>query len=128
VTKELEPYGIGSGQFPLMMRLLHCDGIKQEELASSLNYDRATIARSMNRLEEIGYITRERDPDDKRAYIICLTKKGTSMENVLMKISTRLNDVVLHGFTEDETVSFISMLMRAVENISSENNIRKVLK
>ena len=128
MAKELEPYGIGSGQFPFMMRLLHCDGIKQEELASSLSYDRATITRSMNRLEEVGYITRARDPDDKRAYIIRLTKKGRSMESVLMEISSQLNDVILCGFTEEESASFISMLMRAVENISTENNIRKVSK
>lgn len=82
----------------------------------------------MNRLEEIGYITRERDPDDKRAYIIRLTKKGRSMEAVIMKISSQLNDVILAGFTEDEAESFISMLMRVVENISSENNSRKVSK
>lgn len=128
VAKELEPYGIGSGQFPFMMRLLHCDGIKQEELASSLSYDRATITRSMNRLEEMGYITRERDPGDKRAYMVHLTEKGRSMESVLMDISSRLNDVLMRGFTEDETALFISMLMRAVENISAENDSRKVSK
>ncbi len=128
LAKELGPYGIGSGQFPFMMLLLHCDGIKQEELASSLSYDRATITRSMNRLEEIGYVTRERDPDDKRAYIVRLTKKGRSMENVFMEISSRLNDLLMSGFTEAEAASFISMLMRAGENISAENNIRKLSK
>ncbi len=50
------------------------------------------------------------------------------MESVLMEISSQLNDVILCGFTEEESASFISMLMRAVENISTENNIRKVSK
>ncbi|WP_406660215.1 MarR family transcriptional regulator [Methanolobus sp. ZRKC3] len=128
VSKELEPYGIGSGQFPFIMRLLHCDGIKQEELASCLKYDRATITRSMNKLEEMGYVSRERDPDDRRAYMVCLTEKGRAMEPVIKDVSSQLNDVLLRGFTEEETMSFISMLMRTVDNISSENEARKVMK
>ena len=128
VARELESYGIGSGQFTLMMRLLRRDGVRQEELASSLNYDRATITRSMNRLEDAGYIVRERDPEDRRAYVVSLTEKGRSMESVLVDISSNLNDVILQGFTEEESLSFISMLMRAVGNISTENEARKGIK
>ncbi|WP_407355322.1 MarR family winged helix-turn-helix transcriptional regulator [Methanolobus sp. WCC5] len=125
LSKELEPYGIGSGQFPFFMRLLHQDGVSQETLASSLRYDRATITRSVNKLEEMGYVTRKRDPCDKRAYCIYLTDKGREMDNVLISISVRLNDTLLRGFSDKEKAMFISLVEKAAMNISSENDMKK---
>ncbi|MDG6243131.1 MAG: MarR family transcriptional regulator [Methanolobus sp.] len=125
LSKELEPYGIGSGQFPFFMRLLHQDGVSQETLASSLRYDRATITRSVNKLEEMGYVTRKRDPCDKRAYCIYLTDKGREMDHVLIDVSIRLNDTLLRGFSDKEKAMFISLVEKAAMNISSENFIKK---
>jgi DNA-binding MarR family transcriptional regulator len=125
LSKELEPYGIGSGQFPFFMRLLHQDGVSQEALASSLRYDRATITRSVNKLEEMGYVTRKRDPCDKRAYCIYLTDKGREMDHVLISISVRLNDTLLRGFSDKEKAMFISLVEKAAMNISSENDMKK---
>ncbi|WP_340819754.1 MarR family transcriptional regulator [Methanolobus sp. WCC4] len=125
LSKELEPYGIGSGQFPFFMRLLHHEGVSQESLASMLRYDRATITRSVNKLEEMGYVSRKRDPNDKRAYCVFLTDKGREMESALFSISTKLNDVLLRGFSEEEKAMFISLIGKAAMNIAEENEIKK---
>ncbi|WMW21848.1 MarR family transcriptional regulator [Methanolobus mangrovi] len=125
LSKELEPYGIGSGQFPFFMRLMHHEGVSQESLASSLKYDRATITRSVSKLEEMGYVTRKRDPGDKRAYCVYLTDKGREMKPVLLNISSRINDVLLYGFSDEEKAMFISMMEKAAKNIASENEMKK---
>ena len=125
LSKELEPYGIGSGQFPFFMRLMHHEGVSQESLASSLKYDRATITRSVNKLEEMGYVTRKRDPCDKRAYCVYLTDKGREMKPVLLSISSRLNDVLLYGFSDEGKAMFISMMEKAAKNIACENEMKK---
>ncbi len=126
LSKELEPYGIGSGQFPFFMRLLHQDGVSQETLASSLRYDRATITRSINRLEEMGYVVRKRDPLDKRVYCVHLTDKGQDMRDILFSLGSRLNAILLRGFNPQEQEVFISMVEKAAMNIAYENNIHKV--
>ncbi|WP_292470204.1 MarR family transcriptional regulator [Methanolobus sp.] len=125
LTNEMEPYGIGSGQFPFFMRLMHHEGVSQESLASSLKYDRATITRSVNKLEEMGYVTRKRDPCDKRAYCVYLTDKGREMKPVLLSISSRINDVLLYSFSDEEKAMFISMMEKAAKNIASENEMKK---
>ncbi len=125
LSKELEPYGIGSGQFPFFKLLIHHEGVSQESLASSLKYDRATITRSVNKLEEMGYVTRKRDPYDKRAYCVYLTDKGREMKPVLICITSRINDVLLCGFSDEEKAMFISMMEKAAKNIASENEMRK---
>ncbi|MEZ5334442.1 MAG: MarR family transcriptional regulator [Methanolobus sp.] len=85
ISKELEPYGIGSGQFPFFMRLLHNDGVSQETLANLLKYDRATITRSLNKLEQMDYVVRKKGSTDRRAYRVYLTEKGHDMKPVLLE-------------------------------------------
>ncbi len=125
LSKELEPYGIGSGQFPFLMRLLHRDGVSQETLASMLRYDRATITRSLNKLEETSYIIRKRDPSDKRAYRVYLTDSGQRMRPLFFKLSEQLNEVLLQGFSIEEKAMFISMVERAAMNMASVNETKK---
>ena len=125
ISKELELYGIGSGQFPLFMKLLQHDGVNQETLANLLKYDKATITRSVNKLENMGYAVRKRDPTDKRAYCVYLTDKGRSMKPVLFSISSSISEVILRGFNAEEKEMFFTLVEKAAINMASENEIRK---
>ncbi|MDP2216958.1 MAG: MarR family transcriptional regulator [Methanolobus sp.] len=125
IARELEPYGIGSGQFPFLMRLLHNDGISQEVLIRDLNCDRATGTRAINKLEENGYVLRETDPQDKRAYRVCLTDKSRQLGPVIKQMSVLINDIVFDGFTGEEKILFVQMIKRAIGNLSRENDARK---
>jgi len=125
IAREMEPYGIGSGQFPFLIRLLHHDGISQEILIRDLDCDRATGTRAINKLEENGYVRRETDPQDKRAYRVCLTDKSRQLGPVIKQMSVLINDIVFDGFTGEEKILFVQMIKRAIGNISCENDIRK---
>ena len=128
IARELEPYGIGSGQFPFLMRLLHHDGISQESLTRALSCDRATGTRALNKLEECGYVRRETDPRDKRAYCVFLTDRARELGPVINEISSRINETVFRSFTREERDSFLFMMNRAIDNISTENEVRKAQK
>jgi len=128
IARELEPYGIGSGQFSFLMRLLHHDGISQESLTRALSCDRATGTRALNKLEECGYVRRETDPQDKRAYCVFLTDRARELGPVIREISSRINETVFKGFTGEERDSFLLMMNRAINNISTENETRKAQK
>ncbi|AEH60830.1 transcriptional regulator, MarR family [Methanosalsum zhilinae DSM 4017] len=126
LSKKLEPYGIGSGQFPLFMYLIHQDGVRQETLASLLKYDKATITRSISRLEEAGYVIRKRDSLDKRIYCVYLTDKGHNMRDVLLSLRSKLNAILLRDLNPYEQKLFVSMIEKAAMNIASENEMYKV--
>ncbi|MDW7731352.1 MAG: MarR family transcriptional regulator [Methanolobus sp.] len=125
ISRELEPYGIGSAQFPFLMRLLRQDGISQESLTRALNCDRATGTRALNKLEDKGYVRRETDPRDKRAYCVFLTEKSRHLEPVIRRMSSQINEVIFKGFTDEEKALFLGMITRAIGNISTENDARK---
>jgi DNA-binding MarR family transcriptional regulator len=116
IGNELKPYNIGSGQFNLLMALYHKDGINQETLTQSLKLDKATTARAITKLIKEGYVTRQKDDLDLRAYKIFLTKKAKKMEPIIKKILSRWTKTLLSGFTEDERKLFLDFLKRTVQN------------
>ena len=65
----MQPYlqslglAFGQGHARILDRLLMKDGITQKELADICRMDVTTMSRSLDRLEEAGYLVRERDPD-----------------------------------------------------------------
>ena len=76
INKDLEDYKIGIGQIQVLMVLYKNDGINQESISKILHLDKATIGRAVKKLMEHGYVRRDKDPNDKRAYILHITKKG----------------------------------------------------
>ncbi|WP_440954845.1 MarR family winged helix-turn-helix transcriptional regulator [Methanosarcina sp. Mfa9] len=118
LDKELEPYGIGSGQFSFMMSLYLKDGVKQETLARMYKMDKATAARAIKKLEETGYVYRKQDAEDKRAYNVILTEKGKDIEAKMKEIAIKWNNIVLAGFSEEEKRLNAALFERIEQNIT----------
>src|SRR6202162_2794484 len=52
------------------------DGVPQQELAEALCMDANNVVLVLNELEELGYVTRRRDPEDRRRHLVDLTPAG----------------------------------------------------
>ncbi len=118
LDRELEPYGIGSGQFCFMMSLLRKEGVRQEDLARKYKMDKATAARAIKKLESTGYVYRRQDPEDKRAYRVFVTEKGRNMAEKMMEIALKWDATVLSGFSKEEKQLQAAFLERMEQNVS----------
>ena len=116
ITNELKPYNIGYGQFPILNVLFDKDGIHQEEISTILSIDKATTGRAMKKLEKGGYVKRVRDTEDRRAYKVFLTKKGTKMQPVVHRILRQWTDILSSDFSEDEIEVIKQLLGRMYQN------------
>ncbi len=79
LSKKLEPYGIGSGQYIFLLGLHSNPGISQDKLSHCLRIDKTTTAKAIKKLMTCGYVDRTIDEKDKRAYEVYLTEKGHSI-------------------------------------------------
>jgi DNA-binding MarR family transcriptional regulator len=113
MAKELEDYRIGSGQFDFLMILYHEDGISQEKLAKILKVSKATSARVIQSLENEGYVHRQRDESDLRAYKVYLTEKGKRMRDIVFEKLTSFVDTLLSDFTFEEKEILRLLLLKA---------------
>ncbi|CUH45663.1 MULTISPECIES: MarR family winged helix-turn-helix transcriptional regulator [Ruegeria] len=76
----------------------------------------STITSTADALEEAGYLTRQRDPEDRRAWLLVLTDKGLEMRQVLM---SEAGDLFRRasGLDADETAEFARLARKIRENI-----------
>ncbi len=70
--------GLSSPQIGTLRELARSGGCSPSELADALHLSPQTVAGILQRLEQRGLVGRERDPGDKRSFIVKLTADGQS--------------------------------------------------
>jgi DNA-binding MarR family transcriptional regulator len=113
MTKELEAYQVGSGQFEFLLILYHTDGVSQETLAKILKVSKATSTRAIQNLEKEGYVYRQRDENDLRAYRVYLTEKGKEMRDIILGKLTSFIDILFSDFSLEEKEKFRLLIHKA---------------
>lgn len=113
MVKEMEDYRIGSGQFDFLMVLYHKDGVSQESLAKILKVSKASSTRALQSLEKEGYVYRQRDENDHRAYKVYLTEKGKEIRDVVLEKLISFVDTLLSDFTPEEKEIFRQLVQKA---------------
>lgn len=120
IGKDLVDLGIGPGQHMFLLSLNRSDGVKMDTLTKRLQVDKATTTRAVSKLEEFGYVRRERDPADGRAYLVYITLEGRS---IIPRIRNTLKDVMdiqTSDLSEDETAELTRILRKMVEGCRGE--------
>ncbi len=116
VDKRLEELQVTTGSYPFLLRLNKGDGISQSELSRDVNVDKAMAARTIKRLISLGYIKKEANKEDERAYKIYLTDKGKSVIPEIIKIINEWIEILVEGIEEEKTITSIEFLECALEN------------
>lgn len=118
ISKQLESYNIGSGQYIFLLTLYRQDGISQEEISDHLKIDKATTAKAIKRLEKEGYVKRDIDLEDKRAYRVFLTQKAHDIKSLIYNVLKNWSSVLSAGLSEIEKNTVLDLLSRMAENAS----------
>ena len=116
ISKKLETYNIGSGQYIFLSALYRNDGISQEELSAYLKIDKATTAKAVKKLIKDGYIRRDIDTSDKRAYKVFLTAKAIAVIPIVQEAAKNWENKVSSGLTEEEKRLIEELLHQMAQN------------
>jgi len=77
--KALQPLGLTSGQFSLMMSLNRPEPPSMGSVASLLAMDRTTLTAALKPLQRRGFIEVLTSPVDKRSRLLQLTREGRAL-------------------------------------------------
>jgi DNA-binding MarR family transcriptional regulator len=83
------------------------------ELAELATIDRTTLTRTVDRMQEAGWLTRLDDPQDMRITRLALTAAGRRMFERIWPEVQRLNALALDGLSKTE----IDVLMKTLERM-----------
>lgn len=82
------------------------------EVINELSIDRNSLVTILNRLQNLGYITKEKDKGDKRVHLLLLTDKGRA---VFQHISSKEKELIynlLNDFTFNEEKAILKFLVK----------------
>ncbi|WP_195986414.1 MarR family winged helix-turn-helix transcriptional regulator [Clostridium sp. D53t1_180928_C8] len=116
-SKEFNKYGFGCGQYMFLIHLYKNDGISQEKLSELVNIDKGTTAKAIKKLEELNFIIRIKDTNDKRVNRIFLTEKALNIKDDFFSVLTNWEKSLTNNLTEDEIKSGLEILNKLSNNV-----------
>ncbi len=116
---ETAPLGIGSGRISYLFLLYINEGVTQQEMANRLQADKGAVARTLAQLEDQGYVSRRRDPADKRVTRVYLTDKSKALQGDLEKAVERVITRLKEDIAVDEHDIIKLQLKQMLDSLSA---------
>jgi DNA-binding MarR family transcriptional regulator len=91
------------------------DACPQQELADAFCMDANNVVLLLNELEDLRYVTRRRDPIDRRRHLVELTEEGRSALMGAERAQETIEDEVLQALDPDERAILWRLLTRALQ-------------
>jgi len=116
MNQSLPGCDIGYGAKRFLVEIALSPGLTQDEVSERLFMDKTTTARAVKDLEGKGYITRERDTEDKRCRRLWPTEKGKVFAPQVLAARKKAQEALSRGFSEAERKQLAEWLKRLSEN------------
>jgi MarR family transcriptional regulator, transcriptional regulator for hemolysin len=90
----------------------------QRELAEAVGIREATLTHHLNSMDELGLITRRRDPANRRVHLVELTEAGEAAFLRLRGAATAFDQRLRAGLSGDEVSQLEALLGRLAANVA----------
>lgn len=90
----------------------------QRELAEAVGIREATLTHHLNSMDELGLITRRRDPANRRVHLVELTEAGEAAFQRLRGAATAFDQRLRGGLSGDEVSQLEALLGRLAANVT----------
>jgi DNA-binding MarR family transcriptional regulator len=104
-------------QFQILARLADAHGeLTMTQLADGVVYSRSGLTYQAGLLEKDGFITRGRSPDDERATLVTITKKGTALFRSVLPGHIQVVHRLLFETLSDDDLHHLGDIMTRVRD------------
>ncbi|MBV7272092.1 MarR family transcriptional regulator [Clostridium sp. PL3] len=93
--------------------------LTMKRIAEITGKDKSTITPLVNKLLELGYITKIKDETDKRVTYIILTSEGNKIQDKYKAISNEVYATAYKDFSQEEKEIFLKLLKKISNNFNS---------
>ena len=100
-------------QFAALSTIRANPGIDQATVAGLVAYDRATLGKVIDKLDDRGLVRRGTSPTDRRAKTLELTPEGEALYQAALPHVEAVQPKILGGLTDDEQRVFLDLLTKA---------------
>jgi DNA-binding MarR family transcriptional regulator len=116
--RRVRSLGLTRSQWWVLNQLYRNPGINQSELADILEIRKPTLGRLLDRMEAKGWVRREHDAADRRAWRVHLTDAVQPAMRELRAAAAQLRRDALAGLSAAERERFIDTLLAVKANLA----------
>lgn len=114
-------YDLKPGQAGILFILEKYKQMSQKELAARMGVTPPSITVALQKMEKLGYILRENDPEDQRVIRIRTTEKGKSCISRIKEASEELEAVMFRDISPAEILLFKRLLQQMKQNLGENS-------
>jgi DNA-binding MarR family transcriptional regulator len=115
--RRIRKLGLTRAQWWVLTHLYRSNGVTQTELAETLEIEKPTLGRLLDRLEAKGWVRREHDASDRRVWRVHLTAEVEPALRTMRSIAADLRRDALTGISAAERERFVDTLLAIKENL-----------
>ncbi|MBR6743931.1 MAG: MarR family transcriptional regulator [Clostridia bacterium] len=120
MRKSSDDLGFKAGYRQILRFLAHEDGVTQVDIARHAHFTAPTVSVTLKKMEDEGLIRRKTDKNDTRRTRVFITAKGKTWEAQFHEKVMECEEILIRGFSEEESAEFSRLLKKARENILAE--------
>jgi MarR family transcriptional regulator, organic hydroperoxide resistance regulator len=114
---RLAEHDVSFGHWTFLRILWERDGLTQRELSDEAGVAEPSTNAAIKAMEELGYVTRKRLPDNRKNIYVRLTPKGRALRVKLVPIAQAVNRDAVHGVPAKEVEAARRVLTSVTENL-----------
>lgn len=113
--KILSKYGIGYTHLVLLLQIYECEGISMNELAIMGVFDKGTVTKSIQRLEQLSYVRIENSAVDKRSKLLYTSDKAQEIMPQLYRLRLEWISYLSSELSPDELNAYYKAQRKLIE-------------
>ena len=117
-TPHLKELGLTYTQYIVFLVLWEKDGVPVGEICDRLMLDNGTLSPLLKKMEQEGYLTRQRSKNDERIVTVTLTKEGRELQKKAKDIPLKVGGCV--RLTPEKAKTLYSLLYEIMETNKAE--------
>ena len=122
ITRRYQPMldelDLSYTQYVVMMYFWEMGQGSAKDVSRALLLDPSTLTPVLKKLEQKGFLSRARDPQDERSLVITLTEAGRRLQDEALSIPAKIGGCV--GLSADEAVQLGTLIGKVLNNIEKE--------
>lgn len=123
-NQKLQEVGVTQGLLYFILYIGKHTGCSTGELINALHMDWGYAQRSIEKLTQDGFILKEKNMKDKRAYHLSLTPKGENVFSVSHQVFFDWDAIILQGLAEEEKEQLFQILEKLIQRKGESAGVR----
>lgn len=130
MEEALDAYGVSMGEYELLSMVSEAPGsrMRMSTLAELIVQSRSRVSHTATRLEQRGWVRRDRSTDDGRGVVLVLTAEGRRMIEELAPVHVEsVRAALLDHLSRDELLVYGEVMARVVRASTTEDQATDVV-